>query len=430
MAVTASPNLVELPVQELRVGMYVHALGGSWMDHDFWRERFPIDTPAVLERLRRSTVRTAWVDLQRSAPGSMPAPAPAATAAIPAAATSRDPATAAAGSGPGDTAAGPAPPAPAHRPARQNAPPARRGVAAAARSIAEARSAVNAMFREARTTGRIDQELVRDTARSLQLAVENDPDTMLALLRLKHADEYTSMHSLAVGALLLRLTRTMGMDEQTQDRAVTAGLLHDIGKIAVPRAILDKPGGLDETEWRIVRTHPEAGHTLLLGSGQVDEMSLDVCRHHHERVDGKGYPDRLTGAELTTFARMGAVCDVYDAVTSDRPYKKGWTPAEALRRMAATRGGHFDETVFRAFLKTIGPFPVGTLVRLASQRLALVVSSNPAALRAPGVRVFYSIAMQERIEPRTLDLAGGRDTIVGEEDPRNWGLTGLEALLD
>jgi HD-GYP domain-containing protein (c-di-GMP phosphodiesterase class II) len=422
--VMSSPALV--PVEELRVGMYVHALNGSWMDHDFWRERFPIDGPAVLERLRRSGVRSVWVDFERSAPGVRPAPASDTVPATPPGQVAAGPDAASPGEACAPTvAAMPEPPA---RTAHQ--PKARRGVAAAARSIAEARSAVSAIFREARSSGRIDRQLVRDTARSLRTAVEHDPDTMLALLRLKQADEYTSMHSLAVGALLMRLTRTMGMDTQTQDRAVTAGLLHDIGKIAVPRAILDKPGSLDDAEWLIVRRHPIAGHALLLGSGQVDEMALDVCRHHHERVDGDGYPDRLSGAELSTFARMGAVCDVYDAITSDRPYKKGWTPAEALRRMAATRTGHFDELVFRAFVKTIGPFPVGALVRLASQRLALVVASNPGSLRTPTVRVFYSIQLQERVEPRTIDLADGRDSIVDAEDPRAWDLTGLESLLD
>jgi len=425
MDTTTTPKLILVPVEELRVGMYVHALTGSWIDHDFWRERFPIDGPAVLERLRGSNVRSAWVDVERCQPGARPAgPPPAAPEPTPVDAVPADPG----GSGPPAPAAAAA--AATDRTALKPAAKAQRGAAAAARSIAQVRSAVNAIFREARSSGRIDRQIVLDTARALRIAVENDPDTMLALLRLKQADEYTSMHSLAVGALLMRLTRTMGMDPQAQDRAVTAGLLHDIGKIAVPRAILDKPGSLDDAEWRIVRTHPVAGHTLLLESGQVDEMALDVCRHHHERVDGEGYPDRLSGAELSTFARMGAVCDVYDAVTSDRPYKKGWTPAEALRRMAATRAGHFDETVFRAFVKTIGPFPVGALVRLASQRLAIVVASNPDALRTPTVRVFYSIALQERIEPRTLDLAGGRDSIVDEEDPRTWGLTSLETLLD
>ena len=100
----------------------------------------------------------------------------------------------------------------------------------------------------------------------------------------------------------------------------------------------------------------------------MDDIALDVCLHHHERIDGKGYPEKLNGEQMSLFAKMGAVCDVYDAITSNRPYKKGWTPSESIRKMASWKDGHFDEDVFNNFVKTIGIYPVGSLLKMNSGR--------------------------------------------------------------
>src|SRR6185312_2818143 len=100
---------------------------------------------------------------------------------------------------------------------------------------------------------------------------------------------------------------------------------------------------------------------------------LEVCLHHHEKVDGTGYPDRLGGDQISLCAKMGAVCDVYDAITSNRPYKVGWDPAESIRKMTEWSAGHFDQTVFQAFVRSIGIYPVGSLVRLESGRLGIII---------------------------------------------------------
>ena len=151
---------------------------------------------------------------------------------------------------------------------------------------------------------------------------------------------------------------------------------------------------------------------------------------HHERFDGSGYPHKLAGDNISLFAKMGAVCDIYDAITSERPYKKGWDPAEAVHKMAAWSKGHFDERVFQAFVKSVGIYPVGSLVRLQSGRLGVVIDQSPTSLLVPRVKVFFSVKSQVRLPVEIVDLSrtGGADRIVAQEDPGKWGFGDLNAL--
>ena len=131
-----------------------------------------------------------------------------------------------------------------------------------------------------------------------------------------------------------------------------------------------------------MKNHPMQGWEILKGTGERCDFARCVL-HHHEKMDGSGYPERISGDAITLYTRMGAVCDVYDAITSERPYKHGWDPAESIKRMAEWRNGHFDETVFQAFVKTIGIYPAGSLVRLKSGRLAVITDQSDKSLLTP-----------------------------------------------
>jgi len=299
----------------------------------------------------------------------------------------------------------------------------------ASRIFQESRRHLTSMFDEARLGSLGSTDRVDAVVDNIADSVARNPMAMIGLSRLKSADDYTFMHSMAVSAMMVALARTLGWDETRVRDAGMSGLLHDVGKAQIPIAILNKPGTLDDVEWKTMRSHSERGHAILCETRGVTPAALDAVMHHHEKIDGTGYPHRLTGEQISDLAKMAAVCDVYDAVTSERPYKCGWQPTAAIRKMTEWTG-HFDSTIFKAFIKTVGIYPIGSLVRLKSQRLAVVVDHDPAHLLQPTVKVFFSLRSMVHIEPILvkLDKAREGDTILGFEDPQAHGLTHFNDL--
>ena len=223
----------------------------------------------------------------------------------------------------------------------------------------------------------------------------------------------------------MALARELAFDEGQIREAGLAGLLHDLGKAFIPLDILNKPGKLTDQEFTIIKSHPEQGTAVLHAQGMKDDSAIvDVCLHHHEKMDGSGYPANLNGDQISTLARMGAVCDVYDAITSKRPYKAGWDPAISLHKMMSWTGHHFDPVIFQAFVKTLGIYPIGSLVRLSSERLAIVEEQSQASLLKPIVKAFYSIRQSCAITPIVIDLSrpGYEESIIQREDPGDWDL--------
>jgi putative nucleotidyltransferase with HDIG domain len=395
--------LKKIPVSQLRLGMHLHALEGSWIDHPFWKSRFVIDDTQDLQRLHECGLGECWIDTTKGL-DIVGAPAPAA--------------------GPATQSAEPAPPV-LTQPARSL----EEEISQAAAICKRGRQAVMQMFGEARLGHAIDAERCRPLVDEIASSVLRNPGALVSLARLKTRDDYSYMHSVAVCALMVALARQLGMDDGACREAGFAGLLHDLGKAAMPLDVLNKPGRLTDGEFAVIRTHPERGHEMLVEGKGTSELVMDVCLHHHERIDGSGYPHKLSGDALTLVARMGAVCDVYDAITSHRPYKSGWDPAESIARMASWKG-HFDAAVFQAFVRSLGIYPTGSLVRLQSQHLAIVVEQNAETLVSPVVKVFFSLRSQMHVPPRRLELArkGCPDRIVGREPAEAWSGLDLDRL--
>ncbi len=384
--------------------MFIQEMGGRWIDHPFLRSSFTVANEKDYQTLLHSNVPDLVIDTAKGldidrAPDQTPAPAPA-----PAAATVITPR------------------------AVETKVPFEKEIDRAREIQAKAKTEVTRMFNEARMGKAIEVADIAPLVEEINGSLERNAGALLSIVRLKSADDYTYMHSVAVCGLMIALGRRMGLDEEELKIVGLGGLLHDLGKIAMPTAVLNKPGKLTDAEFGIMKTHPLAGWELLKKSNTVGEVPLDICLHHHERMDGNGYPDKLSGAALTTHARMGAVCDVYDAITSDRPYKTGWAPGESVKLMAKWCNGQFDETIFQQFVKTVGIYPTGTLVRLKSGRLGVVMDQPETNLLQPTVKAFFSTKSQAHITPETIDLARSEDAITSPENAREWGFD-LDKIL-
>lgn len=398
-----------IAVADVRVGMYIHEFCGAWMDHPFWKSKFLLSSEKDLQRIKASSIGELWIDVSKGLDVEV------GTASV----------------SPEEVAAE----AEAALLAAVQSPPVSLAVSMddevqrAVKLCARSKAAVVSMFGDARMGQALQFEQAGELVEEISDSIMRHPNALISLARLKNADEYTYMHSVAVCALMIALARNLGLNEGQVREAGLAGLLHDIGKMAIPNEVLNKPGKLTDNEFATVRDHPEAGSLMLIESKQVSALVLDVCLHHHEKMDGTGYPHRLEGEQISLYARMGAVCDVYDAITSNRPYKQGWDPAESIRKMAEWKG-HFDPVVFQAFVKTVGIYPVGSLVRLESGRIGVVMEQQAKSLLAPRVKVFFSAKSKTPIPQEILDLSKlvGRDKIVGRESAEEWGFRNVEEL--
>jgi HD-GYP domain-containing protein (c-di-GMP phosphodiesterase class II) len=404
--------LKKIAVADLRLGMHLHAMCGAWLDHPFWKTKFVLRDPADLQKLRASPVKEVWIDASKGLDVAAPA--------APDVAPRRDARPAAA---PREAAA---PTAPA-------APPERETLAGelqrATALVNQSRQALSSLFSEARMGRALDAEKCLPLVDEIASSVWRNPGAIVSLARLKTHDDYTYMHSMAVCALMVSLGRQLGLDEGQAREIGLAGMLHDMGKAMMPLAVLNKPGKLTDAEFDIMKSHPLRGFELLQEGQGVGEITLDVCLHHHERPDGNGYPDKLSGAALTRVARMGAVCDVYDAITSNRPYKSGWDPAESIAKMASW-SGQFDAEVFQAFVKSLGIYPIGSLVRMRSGKLGVVVEQSEKSLVAPKVKLFFSTRSNMPIAVELVDLAaaGCSDAIAARESNAQWKFPHLDEL--
>ncbi len=425
--------LKKIPAQQLRIGMHVHEVCGSWLDHPFWRSSFKVDTDRQLQALLQGKVCEVLIDTAKGLDVEAPA---FGTVEI------WD-----------DIELMPAGDDPAQAAPRQDALHALHRLDASTNTAAaaalnercsfhaelarahaivgEARGAMHALFTDVRMGKAVNTEHCLPLVQDITDSVGRNPGALVSLARLKTSDDYTYMHSVAVCALMVSLSHELGLNAADTREAGLAGLVHDIGKALMPQEVLLKPGTLTPAEFAIMKGHPEAGHSLLSEGQGVGPVPLDVALHHHEKVNGKGYPHGLKGSDISLFARMGAVCDVYDAITSNRPYKAGWDPAESLQKMAVwARDGHFDEAIFQAFVKSIGIYPTGSLVRLKSDRLAVVVDQSGGSLLKPLVKVFHCTRQNAALPHQMLDLAdpAANDAIVAREKAADWGLLHTDEL--
>lgn len=394
--------LKKIKVKDIRLGMYIQEVCGSWMDHPFWKNSFKLTENKDLNTLKNCGVTEIWIDTNIGLDVDT---------GVTALSQQEEELK-------------------VESELRKIEQTSQKTVAlvslqneliVAKKIHTQTKEAVVSIFSDIRMGNTLKLDATVSLVNEINQSIARNSSALISLSRLKNADNYTYLHSVAVCVLMIALGRQLGLKDEALQQVGIAGLLHDIGKIFIPHEVLNKPGKLTDEEFNIVKTHPLKGWEILKDCSGVSELTLDVCRHHHERVDGKGYPDKLSGEALTLFARMGAVCDVYDAITSNRCYKTGWEPAESIRKMAEWKNGHLDEVIFHAFVKTVGIYPTGSLLKLKSGRLGVVTDQSKQSLTKPLVKVFFSTRSNAHILQETVDLSKSPDSIANLENPLQWG---------
>ena len=249
-------------------------------------------------------------------------------------------------------------------------------------------------------------------------------DAMLCLARIRAKDAYLMEHSMNVAILLANFGRYLGLERSVLKELTLGGLLHDVGKIMTPDEVLNKPGKLTDEEFGVMRQHVVHSYDILSNTAGITPTMLEVAANHHERLDGTGYPQRLKGDQLSLYTRMSGIVDVYDAVTADRVYKQGMQPTQAFRILLKGIDQHFDAELVTKFIKCMGVYPVGTLVQLSNQRLAVVMQRNEQQPLKPVVKVIYHATQRHYLEVQWLDLArnGGQESIESTVDPKEFGI--------
>lgn len=310
--------LKRIEVTHVRAGMFIEAIEGAWQEAFLTRRRFLLKREADAQRLKASGVEAVVINTARGldADGSRPR-------AVVASVLSENPIAISSSRTEAD-------------------------VRAARRTIQQSTQMLERIFDQFLGGGAIDLDDATPVISQISQSIGRNPSVFISVTRLKSKDEVTFLHSISVSALMIHFSRYLGLDEPTIRLMGIAGLLHDVGKLEVPPEILTKEGRLTDAEMNLIRLHPAAGHAMLSRHGNAPELVLDVCLNHHERMDGKGYPGMLSGEQISSYARIAAICDVYDAVTSIRPYKMPWSAAVAIKWMLQSEG-QFDRGLLKDF---------------------------------------------------------------------------------
>ncbi len=395
--------LKRVETSEIRLGMFIHKLEGSWFKHPFWKSKFLLEEMWMLEALLGSAVEAVIIDTELGL-NNVP---------------EREVAAVGAGAPSPQQRGMPLMPP---RPAANKFAAARVATAkefGTARKIAERHSKlVSRVFLEARLGRGISARTVDPLIDDIYASVQRNLYAFNGLLRCREDSEETYRHALATSALMIALARQMNLSAAETRDAGMAGLLMDIGASqetgGPPHPEDEWSGSIADPENDAHCQHVLAGHALLKAAGDIPEAVLKVCIRHHERLDGCGYPNRLSGDEIDKLSRMAAICDTYDLLVAGREGRPGLDPAEAIRHMGEQCAG-LDPVIMVDFIEMVGIFPIGAFVELRSGRLAMVVDEDPTERALPSVFTFWSKPLEKKVQGEVIQLSQcyGADEIVG-----------------
>ncbi len=396
--------LRKISVDELRVGMVVEKMDRSWMQHPFLANKKKITSEKQIRALRDYGIHQVHIDTDEGLDVEAPSLPPELT----------------------DLSA----------PLAEEIP-LREELRYAEATHREAQTVVRDVMHDIRLGKNIESEKVVRVVGTMVDSIFRNADALSSLTRLKGYDEYTFVHSVNVCVFCLALGRRLDYSRHDMETLGIGGLLHDTGKIKVSPAILNKPGPLDDEETAEMRRHTLYSVEVLERAGGIPDGAKQVALRHHERWNGGGYPHGLRGEEIGRIGQVAAICDVYDAMTSDRCYAKAMPPHEVIRKIHEWADREFSIDVVQPFIRAMGIYPAGTVVLLDNGEIGVVTSVNREKILRPRLMILFRDAGTRVSDPFEVDLIdrtkSGRRferTIVGPLDPADLALDPAGLRLD
>ena len=243
------------------------------------------------------------------------------------------------------------------------------------------------------------------TNQTIETIFQNS-DALACVINIRIKDEYLLEHSTAVSILMTIFAKYLEFDRQVVSDLAVGAFLHDVGKVHIPDKILNKPGKLTPAEFEVMKSHVVHSANIVKQTQGLSELTRTIVANHHEKLNGIGYPKGLSSASLDKYSRMITICDIFDALTADRVYKDGMAQIKAfavLRQLA--QQGELDSLLVDQFIKCLGVYPVGSLVKLNTDKLAIVEKVHPDNPIKPVVKTFFSLKQNTFLEAKDIDLA-------------------------
>jgi len=396
----------KIKTEQLQLGMYIHDFNCGWLDHPFLKSRLKVTDEKLIEKIESYGICEVYIDTQK---GIDIADAP-----------TKDEIKREIQSRLRDVYV--------TEVETDCEVPIKEEIVRAKAIRQEAKETIKSIMNDIRFGRNIERGKVEEIVDKMAVSIFRNQDALLSLSKIRKIDEYTYAHSVSVCALMLAFGKHLGFKSQELREAGIGAMLHDIGKIKVPLEIINKRGTLSDEEIKLVREHVRFGCAMLEETSGISETSILVAAEHHERVDGMGYPNGLSGDDISRYGKAAAIIDVYDSMTSNRSYRNRIPATDALGKLFEWSKLNFDGRLVQEFVRCIGIYPIGSLVYLESGLLAVVISHGIKSLLHPIIRVIFDTKKNSYIRPYDIDLAqesdeSGGDMIISYASPDQWNVT-------
>lgn len=392
----------KITIDQLQPGMYVADLNCDWIVHHNYQKQGLISNQAVIEDIRKRGITDLYIDPSKGADVNDALTAPEVDA-------KNQRMLDAAGEQPIEVA----------------------GNVSVEEELFQARnihtqalSLIDNVLQDVKLSRSINVDAFDTVADGMVDSILRNHNALACLGRIRDKDNYLLEHSINLAVLIGIFAKSMNIDRDTIHQVVVGAMLHDIGKVLIPDNVLHKPGKLSADEFEIMKSHVVHSRDLLKQTPGISELTVNVAAQHHERIDGSGYPAGLHGDHICREGKMCAISDVYDAITADRVYHKAMPPTQALKKLLEWSGSHLDKELVQRFIRSVGIYPVGSLVQLKSNRLAVVIEPSEKDQRRPTVKVIYNAKNKHFLPVEIMDLSRPhvQDEIVRAVNPERWSI--------